>query len=91
MKPGLNEIGCRLLRQGRQPAAIAVLRAAVELYPRSSSAYDSLAEALEVSGDRTASLQVTRQALDVLAGQGLPDAERARIAEVLDARVKRLQ
>jgi hypothetical protein len=54
-------------------------------------ARDPEADALEVSGDRAASLQVTRQALDVLARQGLPDAERARMAEILDARVKRLQ
>jgi hypothetical protein len=86
----LNRLGYRLLRQQKHAEAIAILRRNVALYPASSNALDSLAEALETSGDKAAAVEVTRHALTVLARQDLTDQQRADMKGLLDARIKRL-
>lgn len=50
-EPLMNQIGYVFLRNGRISEAIAVFKRNVELYPYSANVYDSLAEALERSGD----------------------------------------
>jgi tetratricopeptide (TPR) repeat protein len=87
----LNNLGYRLLRNGRHDAAIAVLRTTSELYPASSNAYDSLAEALETAGRRADAVQVSRQGLEVLARQDVTAEQRADMAKLLEERIQRLQ
>lgn len=53
-EPTMNLIGYRLLQSKRVADAIAAFRANVETYPQSANAHDSLAEALETSGDLVA-------------------------------------
>jgi CubicO group peptidase (beta-lactamase class C family) len=48
----LNGWGYQLFGQKNLPAALAIFRLNVELYPKSANAYDSLAEALEAAGNR---------------------------------------
>jgi tetratricopeptide (TPR) repeat protein len=86
----LNRLGYRLLRQQKHPEAIAVLRRNVALYPASSNALDSLAEALETSGDKASALETTKTALDVLSRQELSEQQRADMKALLDARITRL-
>ena len=86
----INRLGYRLLRQKKFPEAIAVLQRNVALFPVSSNALDSLAEAQETAGDRSAALETTRKALEVLAKQELTEQARADMREILEARVKRL-
>lgn len=47
----LNLFGYRLLAAGRRDEAVAAFRRNVELHPDSANVHDSLAEALEASGD----------------------------------------
>src|SRR5207245_9760121 len=47
----LNSYGYRLLAKKQYPEAIAVLTRNVELYPKSSNTYDSLAEAYTTDGN----------------------------------------
>lgn len=46
----LNQVGYQLLRANRVDEAISAFRKNVEIYPNSANVYDSLAEALEKSG-----------------------------------------
>ncbi len=48
----LNDLGYSLVRDHRVAAAIAVFKVNVELYPKSSNAYDSLGEAYMANGDK---------------------------------------
>ena len=63
----------------------------MELFPASSNAYDSLAEALEAAGDGREAVTVTEKALEVLAKQELTPEQRRDMAELLEARLKRLK
>jgi hypothetical protein len=85
-----NQLGYRLLRGQRIAESIVVFRKLVEWFPGSSNAWDSLAEALETSGERQQAIDATRKALDVLATQELSDDQRQRMQDILEARVKRL-
>ena len=87
----LNRLGYRLLRGNRGRDSVPVFRKIVEWYPGSSNGYDSLAEALETLGERQQAIDVTRQALEVLARQQLTDDQRTQMADILQARLKRLQ
>ena len=48
----LNVWGYKLLEQKQPAEAVAVLQLAVDLYPNSWNAYDSLGEIMEATGDR---------------------------------------
>jgi hypothetical protein len=86
----LNRLGYQLLRGGRSDAAVAVFRKVVDLFPRSVNACDSLADALEASGDGEGALSVTRRGLELLSTSELP-AERSRqLQDLLQGRIKRL-
>jgi tetratricopeptide (TPR) repeat protein len=52
----LNELGFLLLRGGRKTDAIEIFKLNVNLYPQSSNAYDSIAEAYEANGDNELAL-----------------------------------
>ena len=86
----LNQAAYRILRQQKPAEAIAIFRAIVALYPQSSNAYDSLAEALEGTGERAEALSVSRTGLEVLEREQLTPERKQQIRETLAGRVKRL-
>jgi tetratricopeptide (TPR) repeat protein len=59
----LNSLGYELLRSGRAKDAVRVFQLNVEAYPRSSNAYDSLAEGYMEDGDRPQAIANYREAL----------------------------
>jgi CubicO group peptidase (beta-lactamase class C family) len=59
----LNDWGYRLLTNGRPKQALAVLKLGADLYPSSGNAFDSLAEAYQVNGDRTRAIENYRRSL----------------------------
>ena len=63
----------------------------MEWFPGSANVYDSLAEALEAAGDRREAVAVSEKGLEVLAKQELTPQQRRDMAELLEARIKRLQ
>ncbi len=62
-EPELNDWGYRLLGFGKPKTALAVLRLTAELYPDSGNAFDSLADAYEVNGDKLAAITNYRRSL----------------------------
>jgi hypothetical protein len=86
----MNRLGYRLLRSQKGAEALAIFRRTVALYSDSSNALDSLAEALETTGDKAAAVETTRKALEVLARQELTDQQRNDMRTVLEARLQRL-
>ncbi|SFL32135.1 serine hydrolase domain-containing protein [Lysobacter sp. cf310] len=58
-----NDWGYRLLASGRPKQAQAIFERIVDLYPNSGNAYDSLAEARGVNGDRKGAIEAYRRAL----------------------------
>jgi hypothetical protein len=86
----INRLGYRLLRSQRPADALTIFRRNTVLYPASSNALDSLAEALETTGDRAGAIETTRKALEVLARQDLTDQQRADMRALLEARLRRL-
>ena len=87
----LNRLGYRVLRSGSAGNSIPIFRRIVELFPASSNACDSLAEALEAAGERREAVAVTEKALEVLAKQELTPEQRRDMSELLEARLKRLK
>jgi hypothetical protein len=63
----------------------------VERFSASANAYDSLAEALEAAGERREAVAATERALEMLAKQELTPEQRRDMAELLEARLKRLK
>ena len=61
----LNSLGYRLLGEKRFADAIAVLTLVTETHPHSSNAFDSLAEAYELSGQKAAAIANYRRALEL--------------------------
>lgn len=59
----VNAWGYKLLEQKQPAQAVAIFRLNVALYPQSANTYDSLAEALEGTGDRAGALQNYRRSL----------------------------
>ena len=87
----LNRLGYRLLNQGKKPAeAIMVFRKAVEYYPASPNAYDSLSEGLETAGLNEEAVKVAQQGLAVLEKADVPAQTRTSLGDGLRARVGRL-
>jgi imidazolonepropionase-like amidohydrolase len=78
----LNEFGYALLGSKRMDAAIAVLQANTELYPKSGNTWDSLAEAYMAKGDRARARQLYARALEV--DPDYPNAKAAR--EIVESR-----
>lgn len=61
----LNTLGYSLLQQNILPAAIAVFKTNVELYPKSANAYDSLGEAYMAQGDKELAIANYRKSLEL--------------------------
>jgi tetratricopeptide (TPR) repeat protein len=87
----LNRLGYRLLNQGKKPAdAVLIFRKAVEYYPASPNAYDSLSEGLEAAGLNDEAVKVAHQGLAVLAKADVPEQTRTSLGDGLRARIGRL-
>lgn len=87
----LNQIGDWLFRNKKYPESFAIFRKAIVLFPSSSNLLDSLAEALETSGNKAAAIETTRKALEVLAKQEVSDDARTEARSGLEAGQKRLE
>jgi tetratricopeptide (TPR) repeat protein len=61
----LNNLGYELLGQKNYPAAIAVFKLNVELYPKSANTYDSLGEAYMLNGDRELAIQNYQRSIEM--------------------------
>ena len=61
----LNDWGYRLLTTGKPQAALSVLKLGAELYPASGNAFDSLAEAYDVNGDKARAIENYRRSLQL--------------------------
>ena len=70
----INTLGYRLI-DSNPPAALAVFRINVKAFPNSGNAWDSLAEALVLAGQRSEGIAAYRKALEV--APGLASAEQA--------------
>jgi tetratricopeptide (TPR) repeat protein len=64
-EPRLNGLGYSLLQEGKVAHAIAVFKVNVELYPRSSNVYDSLADAYEANGDKQLAIDNYKKSLEL--------------------------
>jgi tetratricopeptide (TPR) repeat protein len=60
-----NALGYNFLQQKHVEQAIAMFRINTELYPESWNVYDSLGEALMVSGDRDAAIRMYEKSLEI--------------------------
>jgi len=90
-EPSLNRLGYRLLRGQKTAESIVIFRKVVDLFPGSANAYDSLSEALEAAGERAQSVEVARKGLEVLSNQDLTPQRKREMADLLEARLKRLR
>ena len=61
----LNTLGYSLLRQTKVPEAIALFKLNTEFYPKSSNAYDSLADAYAASGEKDLAIANYRKSLEL--------------------------
>jgi CubicO group peptidase (beta-lactamase class C family) len=61
----LNTVGYSLLRQKKVAEAIAMFKVNVELYPKSSNVYDSLAEAYMTGGDKRLAIENYKKSLQL--------------------------
>jgi CubicO group peptidase (beta-lactamase class C family) len=68
-----NQLGYEALQKKDYPKSIAIFRLNTELYPDSANTYDSLAEALEASGDKTGAVAMYKRCVEVAAKQGDKD------------------
>ena len=75
-----NSLGYRLLRGGDPAGAIRILQLNVETHPRSSNAYDSLAEAYLAAGQKDLAVQNYEKALALNPKQRSAAAALARLA-----------
>lgn len=61
----INDLGYELLGKKNYPAAIAVFKLNVELYPQSSNTYDSLGEAYMMNGDKELAIKNYKKSLEL--------------------------
>jgi tetratricopeptide (TPR) repeat protein len=61
----INRLGYELLSNKRLDEAIEVLKLNVESYPKSSNAYDSLAEAYMMSGNKALAIKNYEKSLEL--------------------------
>ena len=74
----LNAYGYQLIGQGKLKEAIDIFKENVKRYPASWNVYDSLAEALEKSGDNKAAVNNYKNAL-----AKAPEAQKARLEKTI--------
>lgn len=64
-EPELNQLGYRLLRNGKAREAIEIFKLNVEAYPQGFNTYDSLAEAYMTINDRELAIQNYKKSLEL--------------------------
>lgn len=79
---GLNEAGYALLGAGKPKDAVRLLRRNVQEFPASGNVYDSLAEALEASGDKAGAIENYQTALQIAPDNKNAEAQMARLGGV---------
>jgi tetratricopeptide (TPR) repeat protein len=88
----LNMVGYQLLRSGEANSAVSLFRYNAQRNPDSANAHDSLAEALEATGQTQESVQETKRAQELLAVDSkLPEARRTAFLKLLNERLARLE
>jgi tetratricopeptide (TPR) repeat protein len=88
----LNRLGYRLLARGQAGLAVDVLAIAIEKYPASANAQDSLAEALEAAGRHAEAVAASRKALELLdARPGTPAGAADPVRRSSQDRLRRLE
>ncbi len=88
----LNRTGYQLVYGGVPTAAVAVFQWALELYPDSPNALDSLADGHEAAGDKNAAAAASQKALALLErATGLSEERKKSIRDNATARLKRLR
>jgi len=91
-EPSLNSLGYQLLGSGHRKEAIEVFRFNLKRYPKSANAADSLADALETTGETQEALTISRKALELLAeNTGMPDARRNAVQKAASERITRIE
>ncbi len=73
---GLNNIAYQLAGVGMLEEAMAILRVAIEMYPKEANLYDSLGEFLLRKGEKAKALESYKKALEV--NPNFPNASNAR-------------
>ena len=61
----INDFGYTLIQSGRAKEAIEVLKLNIDRYPQSFNAYDSLAEAYMVNGDKELAIKNYKRSLEL--------------------------
>ena len=89
-EPELNQLGYRLLRNGKAKEAIEIFKLNVEAYPQGSNAYDSLAEAYMTINERELATKNYKKSLELnpnnaSAAEGLKKLEKPPVT--VDAKV----
>ncbi|MES1222367.1 MAG: kelch repeat-containing protein, partial [Bacteroidota bacterium] len=88
----LNANAYWLLQNQRQQDALEVFKLAVESYPESSNAYESLSEAFETTGNKEAALLNSELCLNKLAADSNMDSNfRQVVKQSAEDRIKRLK
>ncbi|HZB46749.1 MAG TPA: tetratricopeptide repeat protein, partial [Pyrinomonadaceae bacterium] len=88
----LNNLGYRLLQQGKVKDAIELFKLNVASYPNSANTYDSLGDAYEADGQKELAIQMSEKALQVLATQTeLSEDQKNNIRTSAEAKLKRLK
>ncbi|HET6892469.1 MAG TPA: tetratricopeptide repeat protein, partial [Pyrinomonadaceae bacterium] len=73
---GLNNIAYQLAGAGMLEEGMAILRVAIEMYPKEANLYDSMGEFLLRKGDKAKALESYKKALEV--NPNFPNATNAR-------------
>lgn len=88
----LNANGYWLLRHQREPDALEVFTLAVESYPESPNAYESLSEACEATGNKAEAIRNAELCLQKLpSATGLNERLRQLIKQSAEDRIRRLK
>jgi hypothetical protein len=87
----LNQLGYRLLSDGKKEDAVALLRTVTQMYPQSANAFDSLAEAYEGVGQKANARTAEQRCLELLAKDTTMAAPRKEaLQKAAEERLKRL-
>ena len=88
----VNEIGYEHLQSGDTKGAVEILKLNTTAYPLSPNSYDSLSDAYLADGQREASRENAKKALELLASDSKdPEAQRQLIRESAEGKLKQLE
>ena len=88
----LNAEGYRLLQNKKTKEAIEIFQKAVNKYPDSANAYDSLSDAYEADGNKALAIEFAQKALEVLAKDpNMTEELKGRVRDSANDKLKRLR